>query len=125
MSLDEEYSLLGGGFEVNYNPGKGNLATGSFPVDSSTWEANSKDMEIPDSRSITVFVIGIKTQLTKRDNTGVDKPTGRIIITKFKSVDSSQAAIHLVVRKSHLAMYYVVVEEKFSIRTGREIIYGA
>ena len=124
MSLDEEYSLLGGGFEVNYNPGKGNLATGSFPVDSSTWEANSKDMEIPDSCSITVFVIGIKTQLTKRDNTGVDKPTGQIIITKFKSVDSYSAA-HPSSSAEVPPGYvpYVVVEEKFSIRTGREIIY--
>jgi hypothetical protein len=74
--LDEEYSLLGGGFEVNYTPGKGNLAIGSFPVDSLTWGANSKDMDIPDSCSIKVSGIGIKTQLTKQDSNGVDKPTG-------------------------------------------------
>jgi hypothetical protein len=63
VSLDyDNYSLLGGGFHVNWE-GAGNIATGSFPSSSVSWTAHSKDMDTPDPSTITVYAIGIKNKL--------------------------------------------------------------
>lgn len=61
-SLPGDYALLGGGLRVDWD-GSGNLATASYPVGVSAWEARSKDHGDPDPSNLTVFAIGIKRQL--------------------------------------------------------------
>jgi hypothetical protein len=53
------YTLTGGGAFVDWH-GAGNLLTASFPNSQSSWEARSKDHDVPDPAKITSYVIGIK-----------------------------------------------------------------
>ena len=87
QSIGDDYSLLGGGFEVHYNTGNFGFAT--FPESSFSWCARSKDMATPDPCTVTVYAIGIKTKLSKKDANGQDQPTGAEVITSFQSSNSS------------------------------------
>ena len=58
--------MLGGGFRVNWPPGPGNLATGSFPGDidtTSEWSARSKDHIAPSPCTIDVWSVAIREVL--------------------------------------------------------------
>ncbi|MGH8083920.1 MAG: hypothetical protein ACREPV_01410 [Lysobacter sp.] len=59
VTLPTGYALTGGGARVNWS-GAGNLLTASYPVDSMTWEARSKDHSGASSANITTYVIGIR-----------------------------------------------------------------
>jgi hypothetical protein len=58
-SLPDGYAMTGGGARVNWG-GEGNLLTASYPVDTKTWEARSKDHELVSPASVTTYVIGLK-----------------------------------------------------------------
>ncbi|WP_165371944.1 hypothetical protein [Streptomyces sp. L-9-10] len=65
-SVPEGYTLLGGGFRVNWDdgtdePGPGNLATASFPQDDDTWTARSKDHLVSHACTIDVFAVGLRS----------------------------------------------------------------
>jgi hypothetical protein len=56
------FTMIGGGFRVNWPPGPGNLATGSFPGDiesTSEWSARSKDHIAPSPCTIDVWSVAI------------------------------------------------------------------
>ena len=61
-NLPPDYLVLGGGFKVDWH-GAGNLATASFPSSLHSWTARSKDHEVSDPSSITVYAIGIHRDL--------------------------------------------------------------
>ncbi|MBV8370353.1 MAG: hypothetical protein JO036_15710 [Candidatus Eremiobacteraeota bacterium] len=58
-TLPDGYHLTGGGASVNWT-GAGNLLTASFPSGDLTWEARSKDHDVPDPAVITAYAIGIR-----------------------------------------------------------------
>jgi hypothetical protein len=60
-NLPSGYSILGGGFKVNWR-GQGNLATASFPRGNS-WVVKSKDHGQPSPASIVSYVIGIRSSI--------------------------------------------------------------
>src|ERR1051326_451526 len=60
-TLPPGYVMTGGGAFVNWH-GAGNLLTASFPNSDSSWEARSKDHDIPDPAAITSYVIGIRNK---------------------------------------------------------------
>ncbi|MBM2620965.1 hypothetical protein JIG36_36245 [Actinoplanes sp. LDG1-06] len=65
-AVPDDFTLISGGFRVNWPPGAGNLATGSFPGDNeatNTWSARSKDHFIPSPCTIDVWSIAILTTL--------------------------------------------------------------
>jgi hypothetical protein len=51
--------MVGGGAKANYT-GEGNLLTASYPSNSSTWLAKSKDQIKSDPATITAYAVGIK-----------------------------------------------------------------
>lgn len=57
--LPAGFVLTGGGASVD-SSGAGSLLTASFPNSDGSWEARSKDHDIPDPARITAYVIGIK-----------------------------------------------------------------
>jgi hypothetical protein len=66
-SAPDDFTMLGGGFRVNWPPGAGNLATGSFPDDIDTtnnWSARSKDHVVPSPCTIDVWSIALRSRLT-------------------------------------------------------------
>jgi hypothetical protein len=61
------FTMLGGGFRVNWPPGPGNLATGSFPGDvdnTNDWSARSKDHIAPSPCTIDVWSVALPEVLT-------------------------------------------------------------
>ena len=60
--LPPDYLLLGGGAKVDWH-GCGNLLTASYPSSLTSWTARSKDHEVSDPASLTVFAIGIRRHL--------------------------------------------------------------
>ena len=60
-TLPGGYTLTGGGAFVDWH-GAGNLLTASFPNSDNSWEARSKDQDIPDPSPITAFAIGVKSR---------------------------------------------------------------
>ena len=64
VPLPEGYVLTGGGAFVHYQ-GAGNLLTASFPTGDSSWEARSKDHDIPDPSKISAYAIGIRHRAGK------------------------------------------------------------
>jgi hypothetical protein len=60
---DGSYVLVGGGARVNYT-GEGNLLTASYPLDSTTWKASSKDHFRNDPATIDVWALGIKVSVS-------------------------------------------------------------
>jgi len=61
VSIGKKYVLSGGGARANWaNPNLGQLLTASYPNDSHTWRAKSKEHIDSSPASITVFAIGIK-----------------------------------------------------------------
>ena len=67
VNVNPGFTMIGGGFRVNWPPGAGNLATGSFPGDADLteiWTARSKDHITPSPCTIDVFSIGIQSVLT-------------------------------------------------------------
>lgn len=60
------FTMIGGGFRVNWPPGPGNLATGSFPGDTLTtsdWSARSKDHKAVSPCTIDVWSVAIRDVL--------------------------------------------------------------
>ncbi|QFY09579.1 hypothetical protein GBF35_25620 [Nonomuraea phyllanthi] len=62
VSAPQGFKLIGGGFRVNWAPGPGNLATGSFPVGGS-WKARSKDHFAASPCTIDVFGIALRNSI--------------------------------------------------------------
>jgi hypothetical protein len=65
-TLNPEYALIGGGFNVNwrdFNINGGNLATASFPQNSFSWKSRSKDHGVSSVAIVTSYAIGIKRSL--------------------------------------------------------------
>jgi hypothetical protein len=61
-SLPSEYSLVSGGFKVEWS-GAGNLATASFPGTDRSWIARSKDHDIVSPANLRVYAIGLRKNL--------------------------------------------------------------
>ena len=57
--LPAGYILTGGGAFVDWK-GAGNLLTACFPNSDQSWEARSKDHDIPDPARITAYAIGVR-----------------------------------------------------------------
>lgn len=57
------FSMIGGGFRVNWPPGPGNLATASFPEFGEVWTARSKDHFLASPCTIDTFSVAIRTQI--------------------------------------------------------------
>jgi hypothetical protein len=70
MNVPTGYQVIGGGAQVNYGTGAGNILTKSFPVLNGSplpnggtpngWEGDSKDADISDVSTITVWAVAIK-----------------------------------------------------------------
>lgn len=84
--LPQGYVLTGGGANVEYN-GAGNILTASFPTGETSWEARSKDHDIPDTATITAYAIGIKHRkgqirvrhlITRATGTVAEHPTAQV-----------------------------------------------
>jgi hypothetical protein len=54
--------MVAGGASVNY-AGWGSMLTASYPLDSKTWKASSKDHGEPDIATIDVLALGIKVSV--------------------------------------------------------------
>ncbi|GLZ00659.1 hypothetical protein [Actinoplanes sp. NBRC 103695] len=64
--VPDGFTMVGGGFRVNWPPGAGNLVTGSFCGDLDTthdWEARSKDHITPSPCTIDVWSVAIRSTL--------------------------------------------------------------
>jgi hypothetical protein len=59
VSLPPGYTLTGGGACANWSTA-GSFLTSSYPQDSSTWFAESKDDYAPEAVTLTIIVIGIR-----------------------------------------------------------------
>jgi hypothetical protein len=59
VKLPDGYQLLGGGARANYH-GNGQLLTASFPQNGNTWYGESKDHQVSDPATLTVWAIGLK-----------------------------------------------------------------
>jgi hypothetical protein len=77
VGLTDDYVLTGGGAIVNYT-GAGNMLNASFPSpnpngdgDWYIWNAHSKDHDISDPASITVYAIGIRLRGAPVNSPGV------------------------------------------------------
>jgi hypothetical protein len=57
------FTMIGGGFRINWPPGAGNLATASFPEFGEVWTARSKDHFVGSPCTIDTFSVALKTQL--------------------------------------------------------------
>lgn len=57
------YTMVAGGARVNWT-GNGNLLTASYPLDSNTWKARSKEHVHPDPATIDVRALGIKVSVS-------------------------------------------------------------
>ncbi|WP_269217946.1 serine/threonine-protein kinase [Actinomadura viridis] len=57
------FTLIGGGFRVNWQPGEGNLATASFPEFGDEWTARSKAHDYQCPCPIDAFSVGLRTHL--------------------------------------------------------------
>ncbi|MEV4972298.1 hypothetical protein [Streptomyces scopuliridis] len=71
-SAPEGYTLIGGGFRVNWNdgtddPGPGNLATASFPRGGDTWTARSKDHLASHACTIDTFAVCLRSSFVVDD----------------------------------------------------------
>ena len=63
--LPKGFVLTGGGALVDWH-GAGNLLTASYPNDSNSWEARSKDHDISDPSKITAFAVGLRPKNPKK-----------------------------------------------------------
>jgi hypothetical protein len=63
-TLPEGFTLTGGGAFVDWR-GAGNLLTASFPTSDTSWEARSKDHDVPDPSKITAYAIGLRHRTGK------------------------------------------------------------
>ena len=75
-----DFVMVGGGFKVNSDPNRGNLATASFPSTETSWKARSKDHDISDPSNLRVFAICLRRNL----------PVGRIAVS-IQRANSGQA----------------------------------
>jgi len=62
VSVGSGYTLIGGGAQVNYGTGAGNLLVKSIP-NGNTWYVKSKEHKVVCPASITAFAIGIMTTI--------------------------------------------------------------
>lgn len=66
VEVPSGFTMISGGFRVNWPPGPGNLATGSFPGDTdntSDWSARSKDHIAVSPATIDVWAVAVQTDL--------------------------------------------------------------
>jgi len=87
--LPPDYLVLGGGFKVDWK-GYGNLATASFPSSLTSWTARSKDHEVSDPASLTVFAIGIRHHLP----VGTVETHIQKVDSDLESHPSARATVH-------------------------------
>lgn len=81
--IDEGYTLTGGGAKTHKGAtSAGNFLTASYPRDNSTWEAKSKDHNVPSPASLTVYAIGIKPR------NGADFPNSYIASQKSNIIEA-------------------------------------
>lgn len=60
-SVDQDFTLAGGGAVVDYGTGPGNMLTTFYPDDEKTWTASSKELAgKPSPATITAFAIGLE-----------------------------------------------------------------
>ena len=74
VTVPAGYVMVGGGAKVNWS-GDGSLLTASFPANNRTWSAKAKDHLSTDKSSITVCVIGLKSNIGARLTTRIEKST--------------------------------------------------
>lgn len=84
------FTMIGGGFRVNWPPGAGNLATASFPEFGDVWTARSKDHFIASPCTIDTFSVGLRTQLPL--------PVGKVDRVENSGVSGSAAHPSIAVR---------------------------
>lgn len=80
-TVDVDYALVGGGAFAEYT-GSGALLTASYPLDSRTWRATSKDHQFADSHKVTAYAVGIRLD-------GVNAATLRSLVTRTTSTSGS------------------------------------
>jgi hypothetical protein len=62
ISVDSGYVMVGGGARVDYR-GEGNMLFASYPINETTWRAQSKDHVKGDHATITAYAIGLKCKV--------------------------------------------------------------
>jgi hypothetical protein len=94
VDVDPGFTMIGGGFRVNWPPGPGNLATGSFPGDAdptSIWSARSKDHIAPSPCTIDVWNVAIQNVLNIGDRPfQVDRRIDRLTSTDLVEHPSAE-----------------------------------
>lgn len=60
VTVPSDFDMLGGGAQINYGNGAGNLLVSSYPSSSNTWTVQGKDHLFASPASITAYAIGIK-----------------------------------------------------------------
>lgn len=94
-TLPAGYQLLGGGAQINFGSGQGNLLTKSVPTNASpaSWTVQSKDLGLADACTITAFVIGIQTQSIPNFGTlFTGLPQGQVVSTPTGAHSAALAA---------------------------------
>lgn len=94
-SVPPGFTMIGGGFRVNWPPGQGNLATGSFPGDNeatSDWSARSKDHIAPSPCTIDVWSVAIRDFLDIGGLRRVDRRVDRRTSTELVPHPSADIA---------------------------------
>jgi hypothetical protein len=84
-SVDADYAIVGGGAEIWQQPVPGALLTASYPSDTGTWTASSKDEVYPDAHWLRAWAIGMKL-------TGVDDLRSQIHINPASASSPNTAA---------------------------------
>jgi hypothetical protein len=69
------YVLISGGFNVEYH-GAGNLGTASFPENTTSWTARSKDHTTEDPANLNAFAISLNPNLPIGRVEGIQQPAG-------------------------------------------------
>ena len=62
ISVGSGYVMVGGGAQVDYR-GHGNMLFASYPINETTWRAQSKDHTVGDPATITAYAIGLKCKV--------------------------------------------------------------
>lgn len=88
--IPENYILTGGGAKTHKGEtNAGNFLTASFPRDSVTWEARSKDHNVSSPASLTVYAIGIKPK------NGVTNPYNSYIVSQTSNTAEPHPAFEV------------------------------
>lgn len=63
VTVPANYTMLGGGAQINYGSGAGNLLVHSYPSSLNTWSVRGKDHRFASPSTITAYAIGINNVL--------------------------------------------------------------